>query len=528
MIERPEVDPSAPRDDTAFPVPPRWAGALAGGVAAALALFSGQALALIGDGSTPVDAVNSSFVDRVPRWLKEWAIATFGTNDKIALEVGAYLVIFGIAIALGVASRRQSAPFVAGSLVLALVGVISAAERPGTAVMTIVAPFAGAAVGSIAFVVACDMAVGRWLASRRPRVSQAPLGWDRRRFLRTTAATGALAAIAGAASQRGETGRTRRIESQRVFDLPPSDDGAVFADAIHPTDPFITPNDRFYRIDTALSFPRVDLDSWRLRLGGLVERPIELSFDDLLRRPQVERTITLCCVSNEVGGSLVGNAVWQGVLLADLLDEVGVGRDAEQVFSRSLDGWTCGFPIDVALDGRDCLIAVGMNGEPLPIAHGFPARLVVPGLYGYVSATKWLSSIELDTWDREGYWIPRGWSRLGPVKTHSRIDVPRPRQTVPPGEFTIAGVAWAQHIGVARVEVRIDDEPWQDATLADDASDDTWRQWILPWKATPGEHRITVRATDKSGYTQTETVRSVAPDGATGWHSRRVRVGDAN
>jgi DMSO/TMAO reductase YedYZ molybdopterin-dependent catalytic subunit len=528
VTELAEVDPSAPREVVAPPPPPRWAGAISGVVAAALALFTGHVIALIGDGSAPVDAVNSSFVDRVPRWLKEWAIATFGTNDKIALEVGAYLVIFGIAIGLGVASRRQSAPFVIGSFVLALVGTVSAVERPGTTATTIVAPFVGAVVGSIAFVVACDVTVGRWLASRRPRVSQVPLGWDRRRLLRTTAATGALAVVTGVASQRRETGRARRIETQRRFELPPSDDGAVFADAIHPTDPFITPNDRFYRIDTALSFPRVDLETWRLRLGGLVDGPIELSFDDLLRRPQVERTITLCCVSNEVGGSLVGNAVWQGVLLADLLEEVGVRPEAEQVFSTSLDGWTCGFPIDVARDGRDCLIAVGMNGEPLPVAHGFPARLVVPGLYGYVSATKWLSSIELDTWDREGYWIPRGWSQLGPVKTHSRIDVPRPRQSVPSGEFTIAGVAWAQHTGVARVEVRIDDEPWREATLADDVSDDTWRQWTLTWNATPGEHRITVRATDKSGYTQTETVRPVAPDGATGWHSRLVRVGDAN
>jgi DMSO/TMAO reductase YedYZ molybdopterin-dependent catalytic subunit len=519
-----EVDPSAPRQTTVPTAPPRWAGAIAGAVAAALALFSGHLIALIGDGSAPLDAVSGSFVDRTPRWLKEWAIATFGTNDKIALEVGAYLVIFGIAIALGIASRRRSSPFVVGAFALALIGTLSAVERPAATAFTVIAPFVGAAIGSIAFVIACDVTVGRWLAARRPRASRAPLGWDRRRFLGTTAAAGVVAAAAGLGARRGESKRTQRIDAQRRVDLPPSDGGAVVAEAIHPTDPFITPNDRFYRIDTALSFPRVDLETWRLRLGGLVDRPLELTFDDLLRRPQVERTITLCCVSNEIGGSLVGNAVWQGVLLADLLDEAGIRSEAEQVFSRSLDGWTCGFPVDVALDGRDCLLAIGMNGEPLPIAHGFPARLVVPGLYGYVSATKWLSSIELTTWDDEGYWIPRGWSRLGPVKTQSRIDVPRPRQTVPAGDFVIAGTAWAQHTGVARVEVRIDDEPWRDATLAEDVSDDTWRQWILPWSATPGEHRITVRATDKSGATQTDLVTSVAPDGATGWHSRRVRV----
>lgn len=527
MIDRREVDPSAPRDDVAPPLPPRWAAATAGAVAAALALFAGRALALIGDGSAPVDAVSSSFVDRSPRWLKEWAIATFGTNNKIALEVGAHLVIFGVAISLGVASRRRSAPFVVGAFVLAMIGTASTLERPGGTAVSSIAPFVGATIGAIAFVIACDVTFGRWLNSRRPRVSQAPLGWDRRRFLVTTTAAGTMATLAGFGSARRESTRTDRIEAQRDFDLPSTDDGGVVAEAIHPTDPFITPNDRFYRIDTALSFPRVDLESWRLRLGGLVDRPIEFSFDDLLRLPQVERTITLCCVSNEIGGPLVGNAMWHGVLLADLLEEAGVRPEAEQVFSRSLDGWTCGFPLDVALDGRDCLVAIGMNGEPLPLAHGFPARLVVPGLYGYVSATKWLSSIELETWDRRGYWISRGWSRLGPVKLQSRIDVPRPRQTVSAGEFVIAGTSWAQHTGIARVEVRVDDEPWRDATLADDVSDDTWRQWTLPWNATTGEHRITVRATDKLGETQTETVSSVAPDGATGWHSRRVTVRDA-
>ena len=527
MIDQPEVDPSAPRDVTVTPIAPRWAGALAGALATALALSAGHALALVGDGPAPVDAVSSSFVDRTPSWLKDWATTTFGTDAKTVLEVGAYLVIFGVAVVLGSAARRRSASFVVGAFVLALIGTASAVERPGTTAFTVIAPFVGAAIGSIVFVVACDVTVGRWLASRRPRESRAPLGWDRRRFIGTTAAAGVLAAAAGFGARREESARTRRIDVQRRVDLPPSDDGGVVADPLHPTDSFITPNDRFYRIDTALSFPRVDLDSWRLRLGGLVDRPLEFSFDDLLRRPQVERTITLCCVSNEVGGPLVGNAVWQGVLLADLLDEAGVRSEAEQVFSRSLDGWTCGFPIDVALDGRDCLVAIGMNGEPLPIAHGFPARLVVPGLYGYVSATKWLSSIELDTWDKKGYWITRGWSRLGPVKTQSRIDVPRPRQTIAPGEFVIAGTAWAQHTGIARVEVRIDDEPWREATLADDLSDDTWRQWTLPWNASPGDHRITVRATDKSGAVQTETVSSVAPNGATGWHSRLVRVGDS-
>jgi DMSO/TMAO reductase YedYZ molybdopterin-dependent catalytic subunit len=249
-----------------------------------------------------------------------------------------------------------------------------------------------------------------------------------------------------------------------------------------------------------------------------------LTYADLANLPQVERIITLSCVSNPVGGRYVGNAVWQGVYLRDVLNTAGVSSGAEQVFSRSIDGWTCGFPIEAALDDRDALIAIGMNGEPLSLKHGFPARLVIPGLYGYVSATKWLSEIEITTWDKEGYWIPRGWSQIAPIKTQSRIDVPRADTTMPPGETLIAGVAWAQHIGIAKVEVRVDEGPWQEARLSDEGTDDTWRQWTIPWVASTGDHVIQVRATDKSGYTQTDVRSDVAPDGATGWHTRRVRT----
>jgi DMSO/TMAO reductase YedYZ molybdopterin-dependent catalytic subunit len=240
---------------------------------------------------------------------------------------------------------------------------------------------------------------------------------------------------------------------------------------------------------------------------------------------QVERIITLCCVSNTVGGDLIGNAVWQGVLLRDVLDRAGVQAGAEQVFSRSVDGFTCGFPVTATQD-RDCLIAVGMNGEALPLRHGFPARLVVPGLYGYVSATKWLEQIELTTWDaEEGYWVPRGWSRDGPIKTHSRIDVPRRGDDVSAGPTAVAGVAWAQHRGIAKVEVRVDDGPWQEARLGDDVTDDAWRQWVYEWDATPGDHKLQVRATDRTGETQTDEVAPPAPNGATGYHTRRVSVG---
>jgi DMSO/TMAO reductase YedYZ molybdopterin-dependent catalytic subunit len=297
------------------------------------------------------------------------------------------------------------------------------------------------------------------------------------------------------------------------------------ADAtVSPASPFLTPNGDFYRIDTALSFPRVDLKKWRVDITGMVDTPLSFSYDELLAMPQQERVVTLCCVSNEVGGEYVGNAVWQGVMLRDVLEQAGVQAGAEQVFSTSLDGWTCGFPVEAALDGRDAMLVVGMNGSTLPLEHGYPVRLVVPGLYGYVSATKWLQQIELTTWDRQGYWVPRGWGRLGPIKTQSRIDVPRANAKIVAGPQKIAGVAWAQHTGVEAVEVRIDDGPWQAARLATDVSDDAWRQWVLDWDAPAGDHTITVRATDKGGATQTEERAPVAPDGATGWHAIRVKA----
>jgi DMSO/TMAO reductase YedYZ molybdopterin-dependent catalytic subunit len=289
--------------------------------------------------------------------------------------------------------------------------------------------------------------------------------------------------------------------------------------------PLQTPVEDFYRIDTALTSPVVDADTWRLRISGMVEREVELTYDELMDLPQVEADITISCVSNEVGGDLVGTARWQGVRLADVLDLAGVDPAATQVIGRSVDGWTAGFPTEVAYDGRDALVAVGMQGVPLPIDHGFPARLVVPGLYGYVSATKWLAELELTTWEAaDGYWIPRGWSKEGPIKVQSRIDVPASGADVPRGEVLVAGVAWAPHRGIRRVEVQVDDGPWREAELAEELSPDVWRQWRLRWDAPAGEHRLRVRATDGDGTTQRGTPVPPAPDGAEGWHTRVVRV----
>jgi DMSO/TMAO reductase YedYZ molybdopterin-dependent catalytic subunit len=525
-----EVDPLAPHESTRR-IAPSWARALFGLLSGASALSIAAILAAILTTTSAVDAVGSSFIDRTPAWLKDLAISLFGDDNKSALRIGIFIVLAFLAISLGVASRTSPAPVLLGIIFLTVVGSVAISERPAPAVRAIVALALGASAG-------CAVSILLWRSltsdlKRRttPSASQAPNGWDRRAFLIAATAVAAGSAGATAVSVRRERLTDSKIAAQRPTSLPrvEANRRAVAAPAnVHPDVEFITPNDGFFRIDTALSFPRVDLDKWELRIHGLVEEEIRLTYRDLLAMPQTERTITLCCVSNEVGGPYIGNAVWQGVLLADVLRSAGVSPEAEQIFSTSLDGWTCGFPVEVALDGRDALIAIGMNGEPLPLRHGFPARLVVPGLYGYVSATKWLSDIELNRWsDERGYWLPRGWARLAPVKTQSRIDVPRRNAEIEPGPLRIAGVAWAQHVGIEYIEVRVDRGPWRRATLSDDVSDDTWRMWTSEWEATPGDHTIQVRATDKNGVTQTETVTPVVPDGATGWHTRRITVSDA-
>lgn len=525
----PETDPAAPRAPVvARPQPPAWAGALVGLLAAAVAVTTGLLtagwLGVVG----PLDAVGSSFIDRTPAWLKELAISLFGTNDKLALRVGMVVVLTALAVAVGVLAMRRPGVGVAGIVVLGVVALAAALERPGQPPAVVVPPFVAVATGIVTMRLLFRYLTDTWTASLSPGGNRTSQRWDRRQFLGVSGAAALVAVGAGVTAQLLERRRVDRRGDAVLEALPPVEaempPPAGTLDDLSGVTQFITPNDDFYRIDTALRFPSVNLEDWSVRVHGLVDREISLSYADLLDRPMVERTITLCCVSNEVGGSLIGNAVWQGVLLGPLLEEAGVQPGAEQVLSESLDGFTSGFPVEVAMDGRDAMLVVGMNGEPLPIAHGYPARLVVPGLYGYVSATKWLSRIELTTWDAEGYWIPRGWSRLGPVKTQSRIDVPRRGEEVQAGTVAIAGVAWAQHRGVEKVEVRIDEGEWHEARLADDAGIDVWRQWVYEWEARPGEYTLQVRATDGNGDTQTDRVSSVAPDGATGHHTRRVAV----
>jgi DMSO/TMAO reductase YedYZ molybdopterin-dependent catalytic subunit len=509
------------------PLPTRsvatWVGALAGLLCGALAVGVGMLLAAIVDVVSPIDAVGSEVIDRSPRWLKEFAVRNYGTNDKAVLRIGIVTLLAIAAALIGRAAVRRPWIGDVGFGVFGLVGAIAAAHRPGES--------AGAGIPSILGALAGALVLRLLLRPQPievPGPSKAPLGWDRRRFLVTGGATAVVAATAVAASKGVENRRVSDLRAATLETLPtlPAGESPGIPDGatVDPLTPFVTPNEDFYRIDTALSFPRADRGSWTVQIKGMVDTPLTFTYDQLQALPQVERVVTLCCVSNEVGDEYVGNAVWRGVLLADLLHQAGVRTGAEQVYSTSLDGWTSGFPVELALDGRDAMIALGMNGTTLPLEHGWPARLVVPGLYGYVSATKWLSTIELTTWDQQGYWIPRGWSRLGPVKTQSRIDVPRPGSAVAAGPQKIAGIAFAQHTGVAKVEVRIDDGDWQVARLGTDVTDDAWRQWVVDWQAAAGEHTIEVRATDKSGYTQTEVRTPVAPDGATGHHTISVTV----
>jgi DMSO/TMAO reductase YedYZ molybdopterin-dependent catalytic subunit len=507
-----------------------WA-ALSGVTAAAVALGVAEAVAVAtGPRSAPVVAVGGVVVDNVPEPVKQLAIEVFGVHDKTALLVGTGVLLALFAAVVGVAADRDLRLGYAGIALFGVVGVAAALTRPGAAVAAALPSLVGAAAAAL---VLWALVVGPLSGTARPsagdEAARVDGGGGRRRFLAT------VGGLVGGAVVVGGLGRllsSRRDVSaaREALRLPapasPAPPVPVAADLDLPDlAPFVTPNPDFYRIDTALVVPRVDPRTWRLRIHGRVRAPVTITYDDLLRRPMVERHITLACVSNEVGGDLIGNARWLGVPLKTLLDEAGPDDGADQVVGRSADGWTCGTPTAVLRDGRDALLAIGMNGEPLPIEHGFPARVVVPGLYGYVSACKWVVELELTSFaDFDAYWVPRGWAAQGPIKTQSRIDTPRPGQEVPAGTVMVAGVAWAQHRGIARVEVRVDGGPWQVATLADTVSLDTWRQWSWRWPATPGEHTVSVRATDVTGETQTGRRQPVAPDGATGWHTVRVAV----
>jgi DMSO/TMAO reductase YedYZ molybdopterin-dependent catalytic subunit len=502
-----------------------WSAAAAGllAVAAGAAVAQLVAAALGRPQAGTVVAVGGVLVDAAPTPVKELAVATLGTADKPALLVGIAVVLAVLAAVLGSAARHRPWVGPAGAAALGLVGITAALTRPAAEPVDALPTLVGASVIGLALSLLLRPLRAREPVAAGPGVGPDGVAPNRRAFLGAAAlvAAGAVAAGGGAVALGRTTTGGRAREAVR---LPaPADPGPPLPAGVAAD--FLTPNAAFYRVDTALALPRVDLDAWRLRIGGLVDSPVELSFAELLDRPLVERVVTLNCVSNEVGGPYVGTARWLGVPLAPLLREVGVRDGADQLLARSVDGMTTGTPVAALLDGREPLLCVGMNGEPLPVEHGFPVRMLTPGLYGYAGACKWLRELELTTFAAaDAYWVARGWSPQGPVKTASRIDTPAPFAQLGTGPTAVAGVAWAQGRGIRAVEVRVDDGPWQQATLLPVPSVDTWVQWRHSWPATPGSHTLQVRATDGRGAVQPEQRATPFPDGATGWHTVSVTV----
>ena len=534
---------------------------VAGAVAAAVALGAGELpSALAGEATSLVSVVASRFIDGFAASLKDIAVALFGTNDKIALIVGIVIVGVLAGFLLGRLALRSFAFPVAGFALFGAIGLWAGISDPqASAGGTVAGVVVGVGMGLITLAALLRIARGLPVlpdlsdgdlvststaatgvptappdvadvpvlsAAADPRITTA----NRRSFL---VASGTAVAGAGAAAIVSRRLRsTNVVEAARAeIELPTASTAVTPPPSgldLPGITPVITPNEDFYRIDTAIVVPQVDVSSWSLTINGAVDRELTFTYDDLLARDLVEVPVTIACVSNEVGGGLVGTAVWQGVPLTELLDEAGVQAAGTQIMGRSVDGFTAGFPTELAYDGRTALLAVGMNGEPLPARSGFPARLIISGIYGYVSATKWLSEISLTDWETDhGYWIPRNWSKEGPIKVTSRIDVPMRRDPLAPGPIPIGGIAYAPNRGIAGVEVRVDGGPWEQATLGESTSDDVWVQFRHEWNATPGQHILESRATTKDGEVQIEARAPVAPNGATGFHRVLVDVPSA-
>ena len=503
----------------------RRSAAVAGLAAGAAALGAAELLAgVLPFAASPIIAIGDLIISLQPPGAKQFVVDLFGEADKLLLNLLIVAVALVAAAGLGLLARsRPSLARIgfAGFGLLALgAGLRDPLAEPITTLIVAVA-----AVGVALMVLG-------WLMRRAaagPRRAEMP-AWDRRRFLVTSGS------VIGAAVASGVLGRMLldrgRLNAatqagpvpEPVATAPPPPAGSSLD--VAGLTPVVTPNEDFYRIDTALIVPRPNVDEWRLRVTGMVDRPFELTYDELVAMPLHEQYVTIACVSNEVGGNLVGNALWRGVPLKDLLEQAGVQPAATQIVGRAVDGFTVGFPTVWALaDERESLVAVAMNGEPLPADHGFPARLIVPGLYGYVSATKWLAEIELTTLDAfDAYWIPLGWAKEAPILTQSRIDTPRDRSRIESGSVAVAGVAWAPDRGISAVEVQVDEAGWQPAELSAPISDATWVQFVHRWEATSGDHLLRVRATDGDGVVQTDERTEPAPDGARGHHTIRVTV----
>ena len=530
---RPETG-LAPRIATA------WA-AFAGVMAAAVVLGVAEVVSLFAAAGSPLFAVGSLVIDLAPAGVKEFVIALFGTGDKAALLTLMGILIVVISAAAGVLEMRRS-PF--GVIVIGIGGVvalIAVVTRAGATGFSGIATVVGAVAGVVVLRLAIER-LGRWQRAAERRASAMAV-WttpgslvagpqlERRGFLIFAVAAGAASVVAGVgarlinATTDGVAAiRTKLTLPKAAVAAEPVSAGAMID--VPGISPFVTPNADFYRIDTALQVPSINPDKWRLKVTGMVENEVSLSFAELLAKPLEEHLATLTCVSNDVGGDLIGSALWLGYPIRNLLAQAVPTAGADMVLSTSIDGFTAGTPLSVLQDtGTNAMLAVGMNGTALPLEHGFPVRMVVPGLYGYVSATKWVVELKVTKFSEDqGYWTPRGWDAKGPIKLASRIDTPLTGAAISAGTIAIAGVAWEQHVGVKTVEVQVDDGPWVEASLADSISPDTWRQWVYRWPAGKGSHRIRVRATDATGNTQRQTYQAPAPNGSEGWHSITVNV----
>lgn len=499
-------------------------GALIGLVAGGAGLAVGELVAVVtGEASAPVTAAGNWAISITPTWLEQFAIRNFGSNDKTVLLIGVYTTLALLAAIDGVLARTRL--ILAGILtaVFGVVGATVAVTRPVAETSWLLPSLLAGLVAAAAL---------WWLTVMSLKESDsAAKQTERRRFVVGTLGTAVGALAVGYGGNAWIKKRYNVADAREKVVLPkPAKVLPKPPPSVHPKvpglGPFFTPTSEFYRVDTALALPHVDPRDWKLKIHGMVDRPFEITFDELLSYRFEEHDLTLTCVSNEVGGPYVGNARWLGTPLAPLLRRAGVQRGADMILSKSVDGLTIGSPVEAVLDGRQAMLAVAMNGEALPVKHGFPCRMLIPGLYGYVSATKWVTDLDITTFAKsDAYWTPRGYSPEAPVKTASRIDVPKSGATVPAGTVVLAGTAWATHRGVAAVEVQIDNGPWREAKLAASDTPDTWRQWSYEWANAPkGSHKVKVRATDGTGAVQTSAVQGVVPNGATGHHSITVKV----
>lgn len=536
-----------------------WA-ALAGVISGAVFLAVAELFALlVARAASPILAVGGFVIDIVPQPFKEFAIATFGEYDKIVLLAGLGLAVV---IASAIAGILQLVRAPLGVIALGIAGVLSTAAivtRAGVTPLAFLPPVLGT-IGGAVILALLVRRLRRWRESAlsapapkakpvtepstppitkpsptdmprtdKPRTDEGA-GIGRRGFFGLAAIAGISAVVVGVAS-RTVSMTVSSVESIRKTLRLPSPGSTVTVPAGAELDvpgisPLFTPNKDFYRVDTALTVPTIDPDTWRLVIDGMVDERVEMSFQDILDMGLDEYAITLTCVSNEVGGELVGNAMWLGVPIREVLKKAGVKSGADMVLSRSVDGYTASTPLSALTDDNlDAILAVAMNGEPLPLEHGFPVRMVVPGLYGYVSATKWLTELKVTTFaDDEAYWTPRGYSAEAPIKFSSRVDTPKLGAAIEAGRTPIAGVAWAQSVGIERVEVSIDNGEWMPATLSTPINDDTWVQWFMDWDATPGTHYVAVRAVNKNGDLQIEERAAIAPNGSSGWQRSLIRV----